>query len=122
MARVRFRPLSRCKESLTKSKRFALRIDQLALVLSAGCMKSFFKMLAFEQKGMLGPRLSLNTLCPYVTCLITAYKHEHDVEILQRVVKEVKDVKRCSLMSLHSSKEADTMTVDSNRPKRFARA
>jgi len=41
---------------------------------------------------MLGPHLSLNTLCPYVTRLATAYKQEHDVEIPQSVVKEVKDV------------------------------
>lgn len=93
MARVRFRPSSRCKESLTKSKRFALRINQPELALSTGCMKSFFKMLAFEHEGMLGPRLSLNTLFPYVTRLAIAYKYEHDVKILQRVVKEVKDVK-----------------------------
>ncbi|KFZ20126.1 hypothetical protein V501_00286 [Pseudogymnoascus sp. VKM F-4519 (FW-2642)] len=79
---------------------FALRIDQPALVPSAGCMKSFFKMLAIEHEGMLGPRLSLNTLCPYVTRLATAYKHEHDIEIPHRVVKEVKDWIRADLKDL----------------------
>ncbi|KAL5351917.1 hypothetical protein ACLOAV_003779 [Pseudogymnoascus australis] len=79
---------------------FALRIDQPALVPSAGCMKSFFKMLAIEHKGMLGPHLSLNTLCPYVTRLATAYKHEKDIEILQRVVKEVKDWIKADLKDL----------------------
>jgi hypothetical protein len=81
------------KSILSLWQDFALRIDQPALVPSAGCMKSFFKMLAIEHEGMLGPHLSLNTLCPYVTRLATAYKHEHDIEIPQRVVKEVKDVR-----------------------------
>jgi hypothetical protein len=93
VGRVGFRPSSECDELLTKSKRFTLRIDQPGLVPNAKCMKSFFKMLAIEHQGMLGPRLSLNTLCPYVTRLATAYKQEHDIEIPQRVVKEVKDVK-----------------------------
>lgn len=115
-------PSCKCDESLTKSKRFALRIDQPALVPSAGCMKSFFKMLAIEHEGMLGLRLSLNTLCLYVTRLATAYKHEHDIEISQRVVKEVKDVRRCLSMFFYSIKEANTRIVDSNRPEKLARA
>lgn len=100
------------KSILSLWQDFALRINQLALVLSAGCMKSFFKMLAIEHKGMLGPRLSLNTLCPYVTRLIIAYKHKHDIKILHRVVKEVKDVRRYLLVSLYSIKEANTRIVD----------
>ena len=55
-------------------------------------MKLFFKMLAIEQEGMLGPLLSLNSLTAYVTRFATAYKREYNFEILQSVVKEVKDV------------------------------
>jgi hypothetical protein len=85
-------------------------------------MKSFFKMLVIKHEGMLGPRLSLNTLCLYVTRLTTAYKHEHNIKILQRVVKEVKDVRRCLLMFFYSIKEANIRILDLNRPKKLARA
>lgn len=46
------------KSILSLWQEFALRIEQPALVPSAGCMKSFFKMLAIEHEGMLNPRLS----------------------------------------------------------------
>jgi hypothetical protein len=49
-------------------------------------------MLARERRGMIGQHLSLNTLKAYLTRLVTAYKREHDFQILESVVIEVREV------------------------------
>ena len=68
------------------------------MIPTAQWMKAFFKTLAKEHEGIIGPRLSLNTLTAYVTRFATAYKREFNWKISESIVKEVKDVTTADLL------------------------
>jgi hypothetical protein len=74
-------------------------------------MRPFFWGMAYENSGLIGERLSTNTLCSYATCLATAYKQEYNVKIPEEVVGQVKNVSgyrySCSVRT------ANTTIVDS---------
>lgn len=55
-------------------------------------MKGFFKSLAREQPGQIGPSLSLHTLQAYLTRFVAAYRRQHGLQIPKIVVEEVRDV------------------------------
>ena len=50
-------------------------------------------MVAKERKGMIGKRLSLNSLVQYVIRLAKVAEVEYDIDISDRDVKEVKNVR-----------------------------
>jgi hypothetical protein len=68
-------------------------------------MKGFFKTLAKENKGYLGPKLSLQTLDAYLVRFGVAQKEEHNHEIPDSVTTEVREVP-----TMKSSSLADKLT------------
>jgi hypothetical protein len=64
-------------------------------------MKGFFKTLAKENKGHLGPRLSLQTLDAYLVRFVVAQREKYDHEIPDSIATEVREVTtvKCSSIS-----------------------
>ncbi|KFY66947.1 hypothetical protein V496_01840 [Pseudogymnoascus sp. VKM F-4515 (FW-2607)] len=91
---------------------YACRVGEPELVPNEKWMKGFFKTLAKEHKGRLGPLLSVQTLTTYLTRLKTVFERDRDVKIPpQDVIAVRKYIEKDLKTSLKLSNKTRTKPV-----------